>query len=176
MNFLTILLAAAGLVVTRAQTQSLLETESSALRAFCIAIRDRALDLDEESPFTYRYEKALWQMAGASPDDELGVARTKVQQFWITRHADLVCETKDGRENVLRFAVRNDFLELIEDLTEKYEVDVRMPDASDGKTLMEFIAAELAYTKGSAASPAYHRLEVFYDYMKSSGTQTRSRN
>lgn len=176
MNFLTILLAAAGLVVTRAQTHSLPETESSALRAFCIAVRDRAMDLDEESPFTYRYEKALWQMAGASPGDELTVARAKIQQFWITRHADLTCETKDARENVLRFAVRNDFLELIEDLTEKYEVDVRMPDASDGKTLMEFIAAELAYTKGSAASPAYHRLEVFYDYMKSSGTQARSRN
>ena len=166
MNFLTILLAAAGLVVTRAQTQRLPETDTAVLRALCISVEERGLDLDEDSPFTYEYEQALWRLADASPEDGFEAAREKVAQFWSARHADLVCEAKGRREGILRFAVRNDFLELIEDLTERYKLDVTMPDASDGKTLVEFMAAELAGTKASQPTPAYHRLEVLYDYMK----------
>ena len=166
MNFLTILLAAAGLVVTRAQTQSLPETDSSVLRAFCFSVEKRSLDLDEQSPFTYEYEKALWQLAGATPDDDFEAARGKVTQFWNAHHADMVCDLKGKPEGVLRFAVRNDFLELIEDLADRYQLDVTMPDASDGKTLVEFMAAELAGTKASEPTPAYQRLEIMYDYMK----------
>ena len=166
MNFLTILLAAAGLVVTRAQTHSFPEMDSSALRALCISVKDRELDLNEQSPFTFEYEKALWKLAGASAADDVDMARMKVQEFWNTHRGDLVCETNGVQESLLRFAVRNDFLEIVEDLAENYDVDIDTPDASDGRTLMEFIAAELMSTKASQATASYNRLEAFYDYMK----------
>lgn len=143
--------------------------DTAALRRLCVAVEKRATDLNQSSAFTYAYEPILWQLAGASPDeDDLETAKPKIRAFWNAHQDKLNCRTGRKSEPLLRFAIKHDFLELVEDLSDTYVVDLTFRDASDGKNLLEFMGEELMYTKSSgSAAVAHRRLASFYDYMKS---------
>jgi hypothetical protein len=96
------------------------------LNILCNDITDKILDPDEESPFIYRYEGTMWQLAGAIPMvDTPEQAATKIRRLWELYHQEMICETL-GTPNapLMEHAVHHRFPSLLISMVRDYKLDI----------------------------------------------------
>jgi hypothetical protein len=117
----------------------------------CSTIERKGLDEDDNSPHTYLYERVLWDIVGADPaHDSIPSMRSRVQAMWNAHYAMFRCTTTGLTEgSVLRYALKKDFIEFLDDLVRNYRININVVDPADSMTVLDWACDQWRQATGS---------------------------
>lgn len=144
------------------------------LRGLCMFVDSKEKDPNPQGRFVWKYQRKLLEAACADPakDSEEEIGR-KIAKLWKDNEATLICNnTKFDVPNgsVLKFAVNLKFDEFLIDATH-WKVNLNKVDEMDGRTLLDYIRAQIERNKGLPAEPT---LKQYYTMLKKAGAKHKS--
>lgn len=139
--------------------------------SFCGAVEAKVLENHPtRDEVLYRYQTMVYAAAGVTPEDSLQVAYEKTRVFMDANQTSLTCNTinfnpRDG--NIYKIAVARQVNGFIDDALNNWHVDLNQIDATDGKTVLDYIADRRA-----TAGPTYARiLDRYYARFRAAGAR-----
>lgn len=127
-------------------------------------------DAIEGSQFGFQFQEDLWEMSCAKVGiDSPEQAKRKIQCMWNKYKEEFRCDghsdvTLDNA-NVLKFSVDTGFSEFLFAAVKKYELDVNFKDPTDGKTILDFVEAQLKYYRNSTFTSKANEYQRTYDLL-----------
>ncbi len=127
-------------------------------------------DPTEGSPFGYKYVEDLWEMSCAKVGvDSPELAKKKIQCMWNKYKEEFRCDGHSDvtlhNANVLKFSVDIGFSTFVVAAVKKYELDVNFKDPTDGKTILDFVEAELKHYRNSTFTDKANEYQRTYDLL-----------
>ena len=140
-------------------------------RSFCGAVEYKVLENHPtRDEILYRYQTMVYNAAGVLPEDRLEVAYQKTKAFMDANAAFLTCNTLNFHPrngNIYKLAVARQADGFINDALDNWRVDLNQIDATDGKTVLDYIADRRAM-----AGPTYARtLNRYYARFRAAGAR-----
>jgi hypothetical protein len=145
------------------------------LSTICGVVSSPELDPGAASGSRHRlYHSAIYRAAGVSVSDGPSEAALKIQVFWNRHSERLRCNTLNfdvPNGHLLKFAVarRSDFF--LRDVVHTWRLDLNFIDHVDGRTVLDYIAAERARTRAPAV---FRVLDRYYRMFREAGAKHRS--
>ena len=127
-------------------------------------------DAIEGSQFGFQFQEDLWEMSCAKVGvDSPEQAKRKIQCMWNKYKEEFRCDghsdvTLDNA-NVLKFSVDTGFSQFLITVVKKYELDVNFKDQTDGKTILDFVKAQLAFYRNSTFTSKANEYQRIYDLL-----------
>jgi hypothetical protein len=124
----------------------------------------------EGSPFGYKFVEDLWEMSCAKVGvDSPEQAKRKIQCMWNKYKEEFRCyghsDVTLDNANVLKFSVDTGFNSFIVTAIKKYELDVNFKDPTDGKTILDFVEAQLDHYRNSTFTAKADEYQRTYDLL-----------
>lgn len=99
----------------------------------------------------YAHEVILRSAAGVTAGDTPNQAMAKLQRFWIENRANLKCSLlgisiRNG--NVAKLAFERGSNIVIANFLRRWNLDMNFIDPADGKTVLDYVEAQLAESRG----------------------------
>ena len=144
------------------------------LRGLCMFVDSKEKDPNPQGRFVWKYQRKLLEAACADPakDSEEVIGR-KISKMWKDNEAILICNnTKFDVANgsILKFAVNLKFDEFLIDATH-WKVNLNKVDEMDGRTLQDYVRAQIERNKGLPAEPT---LKQYYIMLRKAGAKHKS--
>ena len=144
------------------------------LRGLCMFVDSKEKDPNPQGRFVWKYQRKLLEAACADPakDSEEVIGR-KISKMWKDNEAILICNnTKFDVANgsILKFAVNLKFDEFLIDATH-WKVNLNKVDEMDGRTLQDYLRAQIERNKGLPAEPT---LKQYYIMLRKAGAKHKS--
>lgn len=141
------------------------------LKNLCMMIGDHMAD--PKAPEKYMYETRLYQAACVNESDSQEVINQKIQTAWSTYEDDLKCtntlfDVSEG--HLLKYAVASYFDDFLDDAV-RWQVNLNKVDASDGRTVLDYIKFHMEVSKGGALEL---KLKSYYDKLRRAGAKHKS--
>lgn len=142
------------------------------LKNLCGMVGSRTMDVNK--PDKYMYEQRIYDAACIDPaKDSEAVQHEKIRKAWSTYEDDLKCnntqfDVVDG--HLLKYAVTTYFEDFIDDVI-KWKVNLNKVDASDNRTVLDYIKYQMERNKGNALEPKFKH---YYDKLKAAGAKHKS--
>jgi hypothetical protein len=141
----------------------------------CNSIYAKKDPTDEEN-FGFQFQEDFWEMSCASVGkDTPEQAKQKIQKMWNTSREEFRCDGHSDvtlhNANVLKFSVDTGFSEFLFTAIKKYELDVNFKDPTDGKTVLDFVEAELAFYRKSTFTDKANEYQRTYDLLIKTGAK-----
>lgn len=120
--------------------------------ALCLDIGTKTkAPIAEIEYYEYMYEKRILELScvNVRSDDEETVKR-KVQKWWNKYKTKCKCDSLDfglSNGNLLKFALSQNFPEVIETLSSTYGCDINFIDPVDGLNVLDYISKEISRLK-----------------------------
>lgn len=141
------------------------------LRNMCMFVGNLSADTTNSGKWRYNYERRFHEAAcvDTARDSKEVVAR-KISQLWRQEEERLVCnnlqfDVQDG--NILKYAVAVQFDAFIADAI-AWKVNLNKVDASDGRTLLDYVQYHMERTRGGAVEK---KLANYYDALRKAGAR-----
>ena len=118
----------------------------------------------------YQYQKDIFDAACADPnkklDEELEAEYKKIRDMWSKYRHEFICGNGTFNNvvngNVLKLAVNRTFGDFIEDVANRWAIDLNEIDDTDGQTVLDYTEALLKNDSGSALISEYKRyIKIF---------------
>jgi hypothetical protein len=127
-------------------------------------------DAIEGSQFGFQFQEDLWEMSCAKVGvDTPEQAKRKIQCMWNKYKEEFRCDGHSdvtlSNANVLKFSVDTGFSEFLFAAIKKYELDVNFKDPTDGKTILDFVEAQLKYYRNSTFTSKANEYQRTYDLL-----------
>lgn len=106
--------------------------------------------------FQYNYEKRLWDISCVKPNDSKEIAIQKVRVMWSKHKKDFICNESSFpilSGSLLKYAIHNNFSDLLETLLMTYEVDINFVDETDNKNVIDYINDEIRRLNPASTPP-----------------------
>ena len=144
------------------------------LRTFCNAVDSKVpAGAFLHDTVLYFYQDMLMEAAGVLADDSPEIAYEKIGAFIDANAASLVCSMVNFNPrngNIYKLAVARQFDGFIHDVLDNWRVDLNQIDATDGKTVLDYIA-----DRRTTAGPTYALiLQRYYDRFRAAGARHAS--
>ncbi len=144
------------------------------IRTFCNAVDSKVpAGTFSHDTVLYFYQDMLVEAAGVSASDSPEMAYDKIRLFMDANSASLVCNLTNFNPrngNVYKLAVARQADGFINDALDNWHVDLNQVDATDGKTVLDYISDRRA-----TAGPTYARtLSRYYDRFRAAGARHAS--
>lgn len=157
----------------------------------CASIGSREGDEDPDSPYVYQYQRLIYKAACADKDyEQLMLMDDKQSQSVeakqledeIVRKINLLWDKYEPTFNcnstqfdvqngsILKLAVKKLFRDVLEDAVMVWRVNLNRVDASDDRTLLDYVQKEIAKNHGNANEPI---LKEFYKTLREGGALHR---
>lgn len=142
--------------------------------SFCTAVDSKEMSPAPLHPdVLYQYQDMLVEAADVRPLDSSDVLNEKIRIFLNANSSSLVCNMVNFNPrngNVYKLAVARQADDFITDALQHWRVDLNQIDATDGKTVLDYIADRRA-----TAGPTYARtLGRYYDRFRAAGARHAS--
>ncbi|WP_408096862.1 hypothetical protein ACJVC5_17625 [Peredibacter sp. HCB2-198] len=144
------------------------------MESICTAVDDKTKVDSPEGKIRFVYQKKFLEAACANPaSDSPEEVQSKVAKMWLKFRDKLVCnsvsfDVENG--SVLKYAVAIKFDEFIYDVT-KWKLDLNKVDASDNRTVLDYIKFQIERNKGNSLEP---KLKSYYNRFKAAGAKHKS--
>ena len=101
------------------------------------------------------------------------VVQAKIQDFWKRRGPSLTCNligftVRDG--SILKLAVEKNSRAFLNDAVRRWKVDLNQVDASDGRTLLDYVGDEREKARGTSNEAVMQR---YYEMLRREGARHR---
>ncbi len=143
------------------------------LDGLCTCI-STAMEEDNDHPNFYKYQTKILSEAHVISTDNKEEIKKKVQDFWKKNENLLFCDSLDfnvPNGSIVKLAVARRFEDFIDDVTETWNVDLNKIDASDNKTVLDYVKSEIELRKGSLHEPVLKR---YYKKLRDAGAKHKS--
>lgn len=139
--------------------------------SFCTAVDSKEIELrSTHETVLYQYQTMVYDAAGVVPSDSPEIAYEKSRVFINANAPSLLCNMVNFNPrngNMLKLAVARQFDEFIWDALTNWRVDPNQIDATDGKTVLDYITDRRA-----SAGPTYARtLDRYYARFRAAGAR-----
>ena len=143
------------------------------LRGLCMFVSSKEEDPNPQGRFVWKYQRKLLEAACADPakDSEEVIGR-KISKLWKENESTLICNNTKfdvANGNILKFAVNLKFDEFLIDATH-WKVNLNKVDEMDGRTLLDYVQAQIERNNGLPAEPT---LKQYYVMLKKAGAKHR---
>ena len=116
-----------------------------------------------------RYESKIEQAACVSPSDSQRDRQRKIQDAWNQFDSYLHCDGFNVRRgNILKYAINQGVSGFIYTAVNVWRVDLNRPDASDGKTVLQYVESELERSRGTPQESMY---QSYYNELRRGGAR-----
>jgi hypothetical protein len=136
----------------------------------CNEVGDQ-LQTDEGDGLTYNYERRLKHAACVQKIDSVELEQEKIRRFWSQNQSRLTC-TQLGfsvrKGSLLKLAVERNARSFINDAVRRWKVDLNQVDASDGRTVLDYIQDELLKERGTRNEA---NLQRYFDFFRRFGAK-----
>ncbi len=129
-----------------------------ALQGICSDVRSR-------NP---RFEQRILQAAGVTPEDTDAELRAKVGDLFEV-HLPLCDGFNVSRGSIIKYAVAARTYDFLYDVANVWDVDLNIPDASDGRNVLDYLDVEISKNVGK---PLEAELTVYRDMLVRAGART----
>ena len=151
------------------------EWQLSKMKNLCMCIGSRIEDPQPTPTYRYLYTRKFYEAARVdTATDSKATIAEKITGMWkVYEQTNLaVCnntqfDVTDG--SVLKYAVTTYFIEFVEDIIQ-WKIPLNKVDASDNRTLLDYIKAQLERNKGNALESKF---QLYYDRLKAAGAKHR---
>ncbi len=142
--------------------------------SFCTAVDSKELEPNtRHDTVLYQYQNMLIEAAAVAPHDSPEDAYGKIRAFMNANAASLTCNMVNFNPrngNVLKLAVARQFDEFIWDALTNWRVDPNQIDATDGRTVLDYITDRRA-----TAGPNFARaLDRYHEAFRAAGARYAS--
>lgn len=130
----------------RSQNNQCATLSKTLLNDLCIYVDGRITDDDENSPYDYKFEGTLAQLAGISITDSPQTVLLKFKTFWNKYKNCLTCDRTNfmlSEGNVIFYAAQNSFHSFFFILITRYKADINFIDEKHKMTVLDFIKKEM---------------------------------
>jgi hypothetical protein len=141
------------------------------LKNICVMIGEHATD--PKNPDKYMYETRLLQAGCVSDSDSEEEKHRKIRETWALFEEDLNCSNIQfdvPRGHLLKYAVSSTFDDFLDDAV-KWKVNLNKVDASDKRTVLDYIKVHMEVNKGTAME---QKLKQYYDKLRAAGAKHKS--
>jgi hypothetical protein len=140
-------------------------------RSFCTAVDSKSFENNPtRDGVLYQYQTMVYDAAGVLPNDSSEVAFQKSKAFMDANAASLVCNLINFNPrsgSILKLAVARQSNEFIWDAVVNWKLDLNQIDATDGKTVLDYITDRRA-----SAGPTFARtLDRYYKRFRDGGAR-----
>ena len=154
---------------------SVCRVDASKFESLCADVGMRIPDKDKSGPYEYRYQRQVYEAAcvDLETDSEAEIAR-KVSTVWNANEDWLYCSSNQfnvPNGSILKYAVSRTFTAFLDDAIEIWQVNLNKVDASDGRTLLDYVASEQEKRKGTGIEKT---LQQYYDKLRRYGAKHRA--
>lgn len=145
------------------------------LVSICNSVSNKIEDKDPNSSYVYEYQRKIYEASCADIEiDSEATMRKKINEMWDKYQKELSCDSSQfnvTNGSILKFAVTKNFTSFLEDAAQVWKVDLNNVDASDGKTVLDYIKSEIEKNKNNATGPI---LQKYYDLLRKSGAKHKT--
>ena len=139
--------------------------------SFCTAVEAKVLENHPaHDTILYRHQNLVYDAAGVAPHEKPETAYEKVRAFLDANASSLTCNLinfNPRNGNIYKLAVARQSDGFIDDALDNWHVDLNQIDATDGKTVLDYIADRRA-----TAGPTYTRiLDRYYNRFRAAGAK-----
>jgi hypothetical protein len=148
--------------------------DKSKLVNICMMISGRTKDPKTTSLNPYMYHTRIMQAACVDENsDPESLIQSKVSGMWSRFENDMVCssaifDVPNG--SYLKYAVQTKFDEFLDDAI-SWKVDLNKVDASDGRTVLDYVKFHMEKNPGSEIS---RKMTQYYDMLRAAGAKHKS--
>jgi len=138
---------------------------------FCTAADSKELEPNPtRNDVLYQYQTMVYEAGGVLPDDSDAVAFQKSKALMYANAASLVCNMTNFNPrngSILKLAMARQADDFIGDAVVNWKVDLNRIDATDGKTVLDYITE-----RRSSAGPTFARtLDRYYKLFRDGGAR-----
>lgn len=142
--------------------------------SFCTAVDSKVLTVRfTHDTVLYQYQDMLVEAAGVLPADSAEVSYEKIRVFMDANASSLTCNMinfNPRNGNIYKLAVARQADGFIDDALDHWNVDLNHVDATDGKTVLDYIV-----DRRSNAGPTWARtLDRYYARFRAAGARHAS--
>ena len=143
----------------------------------CDAVAGQILETDPSRRTHYTFQTKIYAASCVDESaDSAEVIQQRIQVFWLVAEPTLTCSqlnfsVKDG--HILKLAVERNSRDFINDVVRKWKLSLNHVDRSDGRTVLDYIAAELAQAR-STNPDLVPILQRYFDLFRSRGAKYAS--
>ena len=140
-------------------------------RSLCGFIDSRVTEPAESVDF-YSYQRKVYNEGKVTQRDSAGSTRKKVQHLFVVNQSIMDCDALSfsvSNGSMLKLAVSRKFDEFLHEAVADWQVPLNRIDASDGRTVLDFIDAELAKVVGT---PLESKLRNYRETFRAAGART----
>lgn len=137
----------------------------------CPLVANQTTHRDDVLGTRYAYQQEIYQASCIVPADSPDARREKIREFWRRSGASLTCTqldftVKDG--HLLKLAVQKNAQDFVEEAVLDWKVDLNQVDASDHRTVLDFVAAEQVRSAGTNRARIYKK---YFDLLRENGAK-----
>lgn len=128
-------------------------------------------------PFSYEYQKKMWDISCANPSkDDKVAAKEKIQKMWNKYRESFTCDnyvdSLASERNITKFSIDRGFTAFVSEAVKKYNLDMNFKD-TDGQTVLDFIKEqeELTYKQPPVDEYKIKEYKRLYDMLRNSGAK-----
>ncbi len=141
------------------------------LRGLCMFVDSKEKDPNPQGRFVWKYQRKLLEAAciDVKKDSEEDIGK-KIAKVWQENESTLICNNTKfdvANGNIIKFAVNLKFDEFLIDVTQ-WKVNLNKVDASDGRTVLDYVQMQIEENKGLASEPV---LKKYYEMLKKAGAK-----
>ncbi len=138
----------------------------------CMYINGR--NIDPSGEFDFWYQRIVHEAACVDKDDSEEVKVRKIQKMWKENEKKMICNNisfyvQNG--NILKYAVNTLNDDFIFDVTYIWRVELNKIDASDNKTVLDYVTDEIERNKNGALES---KLKSYYSLFRNAVAKHRS--
>lgn len=143
------------------------------LRGICAAVSNRDQTSTGPQKYPYRYTRKIFEASCVDMEkDSDEVIAQKVSAMWAKHSDKLTCTDVSfdvEKGGLIKYAVNAKFDKFIYDVV-SWKVDLNKVDASDNKTVLDYVQDQMASYKGL---PTEQTLKSYYDLLRKNGAKHR---
>jgi hypothetical protein len=142
----------------------------------CMLVSNRVLDSDRTRGYKYLYTSKIYEAARVdTANDNEEVIAKKIRAMWAVADQLELFQCSGAqfdvtKGNMLKWAVSYQFDAFVKDIL-KWKIPLNKVDASDNRTLLDYIQFWVERNKGNAMEPVY---QDFYDRFRAAGAKHRA--
>jgi hypothetical protein len=141
------------------------------LRGLCMFVDSKEKDPNPQGRFVWKYQRKLLEAAciDVKKDSEEEIGK-KIAKVWKDNESTMICNNTKfdvANGNIIKFAVNLKFDEFLIDVSQ-WNVNLNKVDATDGRTVLDYVQMQIDENKGLASEPVLKR---YYDMLKKAGAK-----
>jgi hypothetical protein len=145
------------------------------LNGLCNAVNSQTPDSSEGNPYEYYYQRKIYEASCAEAGkDSPEIIAQKIQAMWKEFESKLTCNTPTfnvPNGSILKFAVDMNSFDFLDTAIRKWKVNLNKVDASDSRTLLDYITFMKEKYKGTDTEAV---LDLYYKKLVKAGAKHKA--